>query len=84
MAKIDYLRDIKNNYKDTISNLSRALSHMCEMLDRVMLQHSGFRKIIAQKSIEIDELKEEIAELEYTTEHLRKEKEDLEKHVTRN
>jgi|TARA_R100000329_G_scaffold114496_1_gene94002 FtsZ-binding cell division protein ZapB len=57
---------------------------MCDMLDRVLLQNSGFRKIIAQKSIEIDELKEEITELEFTTEHLRKEKEDLEKHVTRN
>ena len=84
MAKIDYLRDIKNNYQDSISNLSRALSNMCDMLDRVLLQNSGFRKIIAQKSIEIDELKEEITELEFTTEHLRKEKEDLEKHVTRN
>ena len=75
---------IKNNFQDVINNLSRALSHTCEMLDRVLLQNSAFRKIITHKSIEIDELKEEITELEYTTEHLRKEKEEIEKHVTRN
>ena len=84
MAQSKIFVKIKNNFQDVISNLSRALSHTCEMLDRVLLQNSAFRKIITHKSIEIDELKEEITELEYTTEHLRKEKEEIEKHVTRN
>lgn len=74
-----------------INNQSKALMTMAKVADRFELQINNLKRIILHRDEQIKVLQEQLeteqeenSELNYTIQTLQKEKEDLEKNVTRN